>query len=156
MMERRPGPTAIWICGSRDPAPEEVAAEIAEERRRKVTRVYLGGFVKSTGRNDHVPVTLPTDNVLRLAWRGRRDFVVPSLKKTLRELAVNCPIVDATVKNIADLDALSDAEIDRLILDRVENGDTFGAVKLLREKRGYTLTTPRRSSTDSPCGCKLA
>ncbi len=43
------------------------------------------------------------------------------------------------MKDVADVSALSDDEIDQLILDRVENGDTLGAVKLLHEKRGYTL-----------------
>ncbi len=94
--ERTSDGTAAWSDRYLDirltgPAPEEVAAEIAEERRRTVSRVYLWGFVKSTGRNNHVPVTLPAENVLRLAWRGQSDFVVPSLKKTLHELAINCP-----------------------------------------------------------------
>jgi hypothetical protein len=136
--------TTIWTDRYLDvrltrPAPDEVAAEIAEERRRTVSRVYLGGFVTSKGRNNHVPVTLPMENVLRLAWRGRFDFVVPSLKKTLRELAANCTIDEATVIGRVDLTTLNDAEVDQLILDRVENGDTLGAVKVLHEKRGYTL-----------------
>jgi hypothetical protein len=122
-----------------DPAPEEVGAEIAEERRRTIESVHLGGLVTSKGRSNHVPVTLPTDNVLRLAWRGRFDFIVPSLTKTLAELATHCPIAEATVKDDTDLNALSGQELDRLILDRVENGDTFGAIELLREVRGYSL-----------------
>jgi len=142
--ERTSDGTAAWTdryldIRLTDPAPEEVAAEISAERRREVSRVYLWGFVKSTGRNNHVPVTLPMENVLRLAWRSRSDFVVPSLQKTLRELAANCAMDEASVKDIANLSDLSDDEIDRLILDRVENGDTLGAVKVLHEKRGYTL-----------------
>ena len=142
--ERTSDGTAAWTDGYLDvrltgPAPEEVGAEIAEERRRTVSRAYLGGFVTSRGRNNHVPVTVPMENVLRLAWRGRFDFVVPSLKKTLRELAANCTIDEAIVIGRVDLTTLNDAEVDQLILDRVENGDTLGAVKLLHEKRGYTL-----------------
>jgi len=122
-----------------DSAPAEVAAEIAEERRRTVASVHFGGLVTSFGRSNHVPVTLPIDNVLRLAWRGRFDFVVPSLKKTLGELSANCTISEATLTDSTDVTSLSSDEVDRLILDRVEHGDTFGAVELLRDQRGYSL-----------------
>ena len=122
-----------------DPAAAEVAAEIAEERRRTLPGVHLGGLVTSNSRSNHVPVTLPSDQVLRLAWRGRYDFVVPSLKKVLRELAVHCTITESTVHDVTDVNTLSDQELDRLILDSVETGDTLGAVKLLRDKRGYSL-----------------
>jgi len=121
-----------------DPAPAEVAAEIAEERRRTAPAVHLGGLVTSHSRNNHVPVTLPTDRVLRLAWRGRFDFIVPSLAKTLRELSAECTVDESSVKDVTDVKSLTSDEVDRLIIECVETGDTFGAVKLLREHRGFS------------------
>ena len=122
-----------------DAAPPEVATEISEERRRRASGSHFGGFVTSSGRNNHVPVTMPADDLLRLAWRGRFDFVVPSLTKTLRELAAECTVDEPVVEDVADLQTLSNAEVDRLILERVEHGDTFGAVQLLRDQRGMSL-----------------
>jgi hypothetical protein len=122
-----------------DPAPTEVATEISEERRRRTTGSHFGGFITSSGRNNHVPVTLPADDVLRLTWRGRFDFVVPSLTKTLGELAAECTVDEPVVEGPADLQTLSEAEVDRQILDRVEHGDTLAAVQLLRDQRGMSL-----------------
>lgn len=122
-----------------DAAPPEVATEISEERRRRTTGSHFGGFITSSGRNNHVPVTLPSDDLLRLTWRGRFDFVVPSLAKTLGELAAECTIVEPVVEGPADMQTLSAAEVDRQILERVEHGDTLAAVQLLRDQRGMTL-----------------
>lgn len=123
-----------------DSAPPEVVAEISEERRRYKPNEHFGGLVTSRSRNHHVPVSMPSDKVLRLAWLTRFDFIVPTLKKVLRELAVKCTIEDAKVKDVADVQQLAGEEVDRLILECVETGDRFGAMKLLRDKRGYSTT----------------
>lgn len=143
--ERTDDGTTVWTDRYLDirlaePVPEEVAAEISEERRRYKDHSHLGGFVTSKSRNHHVTVSVPRDDVLRVAWRTRFDFVTPSLKRVLRELSGKCKVVDATVKDVADVEQLTGEEIDRLILDCVETGDRFGAMKLLREKRGYSTT----------------
>jgi hypothetical protein len=122
-----------------DAAPEEVANEISEERLRMVSREYLGGWVTSRGRNNHVPVTMPHDKLLRLAWRTRFDVIAPSAKKTLRELAAHCTIEAPVEKEVGNVKVLSVEEIDSQIIERVETGDTIGAVKLLREERGMSL-----------------
>jgi hypothetical protein len=142
--ERTSDGTAAWTDRCLDvrlvdPAPADVATEIAEERRRTVPGSHLGGLVTSNSRNNHVPVTLPTDRVLRLAWRGRFDFIVPGLTKTLNELGAECTFEEPSVKDVADVKALTSDEIDRLIIECVETGDTFGAVKLLQEHRGFSL-----------------
>jgi hypothetical protein len=124
--------------------PDEVAGEISEERRREVVHEYLGGFVKSRGRNNHVPVLVPDDHTLRLSWRGRSDFIVPSLEKTLRELGGRCTVGESTKKDVADLDKLTGEEVDQMIINCVETGDTFGAIKLLQEKRGFNLTDAKK------------
>jgi hypothetical protein len=122
-----------------EPALAELAAEIAEERRRRAEGVHLGGLVTSSGRHQHVPVTVPRDDLVRIAWRGRQDFVVPRLKNVLRELTATCNVLEPTTEDAANVDVLTAEDLDRLILERVETGDTFGAIKLLRNQRGYSL-----------------
>jgi hypothetical protein len=147
--ERSDDGTMVWTERFLDlrlaePVSEDVAAEISEERRREDCHEYLGGFVTSRGRNNHVPVLVPDDHTLRLAWRGRSDFIVPSLKKTLRELAGRCTVGETTKKDVADLDKLTAEEVDQMIIDCVETGDTFGAIKLLQDKRGFSLTDAKK------------
>jgi hypothetical protein len=127
-----------------DPAPTEVPAEIAEERSRVVPGVHLGGLVTSRSRNNHVPVSLPADRVLRLAWRGRFDFVVPSLKIALRDLAAECTVEESLVTDATNAESLTSDEVDARIVECVENGDTIGAVKLLRERRGFSLDDSKK------------
>jgi hypothetical protein len=143
-VEKNNGRTVMWTdqfldVRLHDAALPEVATEISEERRRRTTGSHFGGFITSSGRNNHVPVTLPTDNVLRLTWRGRFDIVVPSLAKTLGELAAECTIDEPVAEGPADLQTLSAEEVDRQILERVEQGDTLTAVQLLRDQRGMSL-----------------
>jgi hypothetical protein len=142
--ERTNGRTTTWTDRYLDirlaaPALAELKAEIAEERRRVAEGVHLGGLVTSRTRHNHVPVTIPADDLLRISWRGRQDFVVPSLKKVLPELSAQCNLNGAGSEEVTNFAKLSSEAVDRLILERVENGDTFGAVKLLRDERGYSL-----------------
>jgi hypothetical protein len=122
---------------------QELAAEIAEERRRYAEGVHLGGLVTSRGRHHHVPVTVVGEDRLRVQWRGRQDFVVPGLKRVLRELAAECTVLEPTSEDLRNLNAMSTAEVDQAILDRVESGDVLGATKLLRDERGYSLKEAR-------------
>ncbi|MGD9636663.1 MAG: hypothetical protein AB7G28_07215 [Pirellulales bacterium] len=142
--ERNSGSTATWTdrfleIRLKESALGPLRAEIAEERRRVVEGVHLGGLVTSRSRHNHVPVTVPADDVLRIAWRGRQDFVVPSLQRVLRELAAVCQVGNSTADDVRDVDGMTTAELDQLILDRVEAGDTIGASTLLRDERGYSL-----------------
>lgn len=142
--EQSGGKTTVWTDRYLEvrlaaAVPAEVAQQISEERRRTAPKKYLGGLVTSESRYLHVPVSLRSDNVLRLAWRGRCDFIVPSLKNALAALSAECQVEDAPAKDLANTKQLSDDEIDHLIIECVETGDTFGAIKLLRDKRGYSL-----------------
>ena len=147
--ERNHGGVTAWTdryleVRLNDPAPDEVAAEISEERRRHKPGKHLGGLVTSRSRNHHVPISMPEDDVLRLAWLTRFDFIIPSLKKVLRELAGRCTIEDHAVNNVANVQQLTGEEVDRLILECVETGDRFGAMNLLRDKRGYSTTDAKK------------
>jgi hypothetical protein len=123
-----------------DAVPEDLRTEIAEERRRQVIRTYLWGLVTSRSRQAHSPVTVPGTNVIRLAWRGRFDWITPSLPRTLQELRRRVAIGEATQSDFSDWKSLTDAQIDSLALQLVESGDKFGAVKLLIDRRGYSTT----------------
>jgi hypothetical protein len=147
--ERDHDGTTVWTDRYLDvrlvePAPAELAAEISEERRRFVPGKHLAGLVTSRRRNSHVPVSLPDEQTLRLAWRSRFDFITPSLKSVLRELAGHCTIDEAATKDLSDDNLLTGEEVDRLILQSVETGDRFGAMKLLQTKRGYSLTEAKK------------
>jgi hypothetical protein len=123
-----------------DPVSAELRAELADERRRYVSRSYFRGIVKSRSRNGHVPVTILGDNTVRLAWRGRFDWVTPPLSHVLRELRGRITVRETTHSNLSTIEPLTSEEIDTLTLRMVESGDTMGAVKLLTDRRGYSLT----------------
>jgi hypothetical protein len=123
-----------------EPAAEPLRAELAEERRRYVANSHLDGLATSRSRNGHAPVTVPSDNAIRLAWRGRFDWVSPPLHRILRELEGRVAVGSATHSELSSSQNLSGAEIDSLTLQLVESGDKMGAVKLLNDRRGYTMT----------------
>ena len=143
--ERNHDGTTVWTDRYLDvrlveSAPAELAAEISEERRRFVPGKHLRGLVTSRRRNGHVPVSLPNEQTLRLAWRSRFDFITPSLKTVLRDLAGHCAVDEASTKDLSDEKLVTGDEVDRLIIQSVETGDRLGAMKLLQSKRGYSLT----------------
>jgi hypothetical protein len=127
-----------------DRVPDELRTELAEERRRQVTKSHLGGMVTSRSRSGHSPVTVVGENVIRVAWRSRFDWIVPSLKRTLRELRGRVRIGERAQADYSDLQNLPVEEIDKLTLQLVETGDKLGAVKLLTDRRGYSATEAHR------------
>ena len=48
------------------------------------------------------------------------------------------------MKNVANVQLLTGEEVDRLIIECVETGDRFGAINLLRDKRGYSTTDAKK------------
>ena len=126
------------------PVAEELRAELAEELRRHVTCSHLGGLVKSRSRNGHAPVTISSDDTIRLAWRGRFDWVSPPLRRILRELEGRVTVGSATHSDLSNLKTLTSEEIDSLTLQLVESGDRMGAVKLLKDRRSYSTTEAHR------------
>jgi hypothetical protein len=147
--ERSAGGTTMWtdryfeirLAG---PAVDELRSEIAEERRRHVERSHLGGVATSRSRSGHVPVTVTHDNTIRLAWRGRFDWVSPPLRRVLRELEGRVTVGAATNSELSNSKNLNSEEVDSLTLQLVESGDKLGAVKLLTDRRGYSTTEAHR------------
>jgi hypothetical protein len=147
--ERSSDGTTMWTDRYLDvrlvaPVAEELRAEIADERRRHVPSSHLGGMVKSRSRSGHVPVTVFGDHTIRLAWRGRFDWISPSLRLVLRELEGRVTVGVATNSDLSNSKELTSEEVDSLMLQLVESGDKLGAVKLLTDRRGYNTTEAHR------------
>jgi hypothetical protein len=119
---------------------DELRAELAAELRRHVTRQHVGGLATSRSRHGHAPVTVPEPGVIRIAWRGRYDWVSPSLRRTLGELRPRVRIGETTSADLTNLHALTSEEVDKLARQLVESGDKLGAVKLLSDRRGCSTT----------------
>ena len=119
---------------------DELCSELAAELRRQVTRTHLGGLATSRSRHGHAPVTVHDSHVIRIAWRGRYDWVSPSLRRTLGELRSRVRIGEPTRADLTDLHALTSKEVDKLTLQLVESGDKLGAIKLLTDRRGCSTT----------------
>jgi hypothetical protein len=148
-VERNNGRTMAWtdrfleleLAGV---STEELRCQLAAELGRHVSRSYLAGLVTSRSRHGHVPVTVPDSNVIRIAWRGRYDWVSPSLRRTLEELRPRVRIGESTCADFTDLHALTNDEVDRLTRQLVESGDKLGAIKLLTHRRGCSTTEARQ------------
>lgn len=123
----------------------ELRAALSEERRRWAPeRVYFG-FIRVASRASHHPVTLPADDVIRVAWRGGRgNHAVPSLETALDELGRRVTLAGTSRRDRADWDELSDAELNEQILHLVRTGARISAIRLLVRRRGYTTTEAHR------------
>jgi hypothetical protein len=107
----------------------EIARALADERGR---RAAIKGM--------HQAVTVPTAGIVRIAWRGHGNDVVPSLTRVLDELSQRVKVVDPTRTDRADCWQLSEAELDELIAQLVRSGDDLEAAELLVRRRGCSGT----------------
>jgi hypothetical protein len=123
---------------------DELCAELAAELSRRVTETHLGGLATSRSRHGHAPVTVAESSVIRIAWRGRYDWVSPSLRRTLAALRTRVRIGETTHVDLSDLQTLTREEVDELARQFVEGGDKIGAIKLLADRRGCSVTEARQ------------
>jgi hypothetical protein len=143
--EKNRGRTTTWTdryleLELKGASTDELRAELAAELRRQVTRTHLGGLATSRSRHGHAPVTAHDSHVIRIAWRGRYDWVSPSLRRALGELRPRVRVGEPTRADFTDLHALTSEEVDKLTLQLVESGDKLGAIKLLTDRRGCSTT----------------
>jgi hypothetical protein len=88
---------------------------------------------------------MPADNLVRIAWKSRHDFVRPSIDRVLQSLSNRIAVVGSTAPaKMVDWDELADDELDNLVLQFVEAGDTISAIKLLTRRRHYTITQAKQ------------
>lgn len=123
---------------------DQLKQAIDVDRKRRSTTSLLGGLITTYGRSNHAPVRVSTNRVARIMWRSRYDVVRPGLGKVLDGLSKYVQ-VQAVQPGNSDRDCpLSDKQIDDRILGLVEAGETLAAVKLLKLRKGYSVTEAKR------------
>jgi hypothetical protein len=105
----------------------EIARALVEERQRRAT---IKGM--------HQAVTVPTEGVVRIAWRGHGNDVVPSLTRVLDELRHRVKVDDPTRTDRGNWRDLSETELDELVAQLARSGDDLVAVQLLIRRHGYS------------------
>jgi hypothetical protein len=113
-------------------APDD-AREIAEALRQERGR---RGGIKDTSQ----PVTVPARGVVRIAWRGHGNDVVPALDRVLAELRDRVHVTEPTRTDRGNCYELSDADLDALIAQLVRSGDDMAATELLIRRRNCSAT----------------
>jgi len=107
----------------------EIAKALAGERGR---RAAIKGL--------HQAVTVPAAGVVRIAWRGHGNDVVPPLARVLDELNRHVKVDEPTRTDRAHWLKLSEAELDELVAQLVRSGDDLDATELLKRRRGLSAT----------------
>ncbi len=108
---------------------QEIAQALANERGIKA------GF-----KGTHQSVTVPSPGVVRIAWRGHGNDVVPGLGRVLDELSSYLKLTDPTRTDYPRWYQLSEAELDALVAKLVRSGDPLEASRLLMCCRGWSAT----------------
>jgi hypothetical protein len=111
----------------------EIAKALADERGR---RAAIKG--------KHQAVSVPAAGVVRIAWRGHGNDVVPPLSRVLGELSRRVKVGEPTRTDRADWCQLSDAELDELVSQLARSGDDLTAAQLLIRRRGCSSTEAHR------------
>lgn len=119
---------------------DELASALGAIRRLpQVRKNYLGIGVST--RIVHFPVSLPSANRIRIAWRGGLgNWISPSLAHVLHRLARLTKVADSSHQKNGDWSKVADAELDALIFDLAQSGCKLDAIEILRLRRGYSLT----------------
>jgi hypothetical protein len=107
----------------------EVAQALANERG------LPAGF-----KGMNLSVTVPSPGIVRVAWRGPGNDVVPGLRRVLDELSPHLKLADPTRTDHPRWDRLSEAELDELLAQLVRSGDRIEASGLLIRRRGCSAT----------------
>jgi hypothetical protein len=128
-----------------EPDRGELAAALAENRKRSQPEWGCLGFVRGSSKPAHFSVTLPTPKLLRVAWYGGTNHAVsPSLARVLARLGENVRVAEDVRDDRADWRELNDEELDNRVLELVGRGDRMEAIHLLVRRRGYSHTDAHR------------
>jgi hypothetical protein len=103
----------------------EIAKALVDERGRRAA-------IKGT----HQAVSVPAEGVVRIAWRGHGNDVVPPLTRVLDELSGRVTVDEPTQTDRAPWDKLSGSELDELVAQLARSGDNLIAAQLLVRRRG--------------------
>jgi hypothetical protein len=111
----------------------EIAKALVDERQRRAT-------IKGT----HQAVTVPAEGVVRIAWHGHDNDVVPPLTRILDELRQRVKVDEPTRTDRGDWCQLDDAELVELVAQLARSGDDLFAVQLLVRRRGLSHADAHR------------
>ena len=118
-----------------DPSKIElIDVALAEERRRNAPKIGI-----SRTKNMHFFASVKKPDLLRVVWRSKSDFVIPNISRTLQQLAHLTTIDPDRVEPKRDSKPL-DTQTESDIIERIEAGDVFGALHLLKQHYGYSTT----------------
>lgn len=138
------GKRTVWSERSlelrlKDPVPEEFHLALECERSRKPPET---GRVRAA---NYYPSPISIDGrTIHIRWKGQHDALRPSLVRALEVLGGQVPVHGVEVLDRRNPEQLSDQEFDVLILDLCQSGKSIAAAKLLRERRGYSLTEAKK------------
>jgi hypothetical protein len=91
---------------------------------------------------------VPVPGVVRIAWRGCGNDVVPPLTGVLDELSRRVKVDEPTRTDRGDWCQLGEAELDELVAQLVQSGDSLAAAQLLIRRRGCSPTEARQLVQD--------
>jgi len=106
------------------------------------TRQLLPSLLEARASSKGLPtsVAVPAPGVIRIAWRGHNQGVVPALGPVLAEIGRRVKVADPTRSDRPDWRDLNDAELDEQIAHLVRWGDSLEASGLLRRRCGCSAT----------------
>lgn len=119
----------------------QIKSAIAEENRRETPA--RGVFFKSTSRTKHTPVSIVEIRVLRIPWNGPMSGLTPNINEAIRLLSPNVTVVEAADLKKVNWQEMSDEEFDDMILETLIQGQTIEAARLLRNRKGMSLSDAR-------------
>jgi len=94
-------------------------------------------------RRYHVPVELPTPNVIRITWRSEDTWLRPGPRRALAFFSRTWPAQGLFGERVVGHDLFTEAELEAHLVQLAQDDDESEAFRLLRLRRGMTLDEAR-------------
>ena len=99
--------------------------------------IFLGSVGVKSG-------SVVDDHAFRIAWRDHTTWLSPSLDSLLEALAKKTSVKESLETQWQSADKLTEDEFDARVRTLCAGDDQFGAIALLRERQGLTLTAAKQ------------
>lgn len=98
------------------------------------------------GRTHHhsYGVRVSASDRVEVTWRSAHYALRPGLARFLAAAEADYPVEDLRKERLEDWRELDARAFDDLVLERCEQGDHFGAIRLLRQRHGWSTTEARQ------------
>lgn len=120
----------------RDPVPPEFITAL--QTQPEWSETWYG-----RRRNDASPVSCD-ERTIRILWSGPHDLIVPRINRALAILGRIVPVHDTSVVDRRQPMHLTDSQFDDHVLELCQAGNRIDAIRLLRERRNYSLSEAKR------------